>query len=137
MDNWNDIESRFIEEREKEMLRENNNYHLDSKFLNPFHWKRDLHTISNTLVNIAYSLSTEPNQKYFKVHLDTLIQLYRSIKSEYNLIPNYNIYDRYQVFLFKIEQFIPVCNEFIKTNNQEKLLEFFERLLDSFEELPN
>ncbi|SUM32086.1 Uncharacterised protein [Staphylococcus gallinarum] len=92
--------------------------------------------ISNSLVNIAYSLCSVTDQNQYIHYLTTLKHLSASITVMCEGIISYKGYEKYLELSLKSQQFIQVCKEVPSRNSQVKLYEFFERLLDTFEALP-
>lgn len=134
--NENNIEDNYLRRLEEDQLRRNHQYDYFSKNLEHYEWKRDLYMISNSLINIAYSLCSVTEQNEYNHYLTTLKHLSASITIMHEKIISYRGYEKYLEFSLKSQQFIQVCKEAPSHNNQVKLYEFFERLLDTFEELP-
>lgn len=138
MNNQDDknIEDDYLRNLEEDSLRSSHQFDYFSKNLKPYKWKRDLYAISNTFINIAYSICSTSDSKQYQAYLQTLKYLLASIILQSEFIEKHNSYERYFEFTLKSKQFIQVCKVDPYQNDQTKLYEFFERLLDTFEELP-
>lgn len=134
--NSNEIEQTYIENNEKDLLIRSRKYDAFSRNLNEYNWKRDLYAISNSFINIAYSICSTSNSKRYNAYLQTLKYLLASVTVQSEFIENHHSYERYFEFTLKSKQFIQVCKADPCQNDQTRLYEFFERLLDTFEELP-